>query len=162
MIGNDIVDLKLAKTESNWQRKGFLNKIFTENEQIIIQNSNNQENMVWNLWSRKEAGYKIYNRQTEIRSFNPIQFECVDIDSKIGLVVFKNKRYFTKTKISKKFIHTIAVLNISDFKMIKILKKPIQIIKKDNIPFYFNDKLNALFPLSKSHHGNFEKIVAFK
>ena len=32
MIGNDIVDLDLARTQSNWQRKGFLDKIFTKKE----------------------------------------------------------------------------------------------------------------------------------
>ena len=31
-IGNDIIDLKLAKTQSNWQRKGFLEKQFTQKE----------------------------------------------------------------------------------------------------------------------------------
>ena len=36
MIGNDIVDLKLAKNQSNWQRKGFLEKQFTEEEQKTI------------------------------------------------------------------------------------------------------------------------------
>ena len=36
MIGNDIIDLDVAKTESNWKRKGFLDKIFTANEQFQI------------------------------------------------------------------------------------------------------------------------------
>ena len=36
MIGNDIIDLSLAETESNWQRKGFLEKQFTAKEQAII------------------------------------------------------------------------------------------------------------------------------
>ena len=160
MIGNDIVDLQLAKRESNWRRKGFLDKIFTENEQIIIQNSSNQGIMVWNLWSRKEAAYKIYNRQTGIRSFNPIQFECFNVGLEIGNVVSKNKLYFTKTKVSKHFIHTISVLKESDFGRIKILKKSIEIIKEKKIPFYFNEKQNTLFPISKSHHGSFEKIVS--
>ena len=34
MIGNDIVDLNLAKTQSNWQRKGFLERQFTKKEQF--------------------------------------------------------------------------------------------------------------------------------
>ena len=51
MIGNDIVDLQLAKTESNWQRKGFLDKIFTINEQLIIKNSKNPEITIWNLFN---------------------------------------------------------------------------------------------------------------
>jgi phosphopantetheinyl transferase (holo-ACP synthase) len=62
MIGNDIVDLSLAPKESNWKRKGFLDKIFTKNEQLRIIKSDNPENMVWNLWTRKEAAYKIFNR----------------------------------------------------------------------------------------------------
>jgi hypothetical protein len=33
MIGNDVVDLALAQKESNWKRKGFLNKLFTSVEQ---------------------------------------------------------------------------------------------------------------------------------
>ena len=160
MIGNDVVDLASAKTESNWQRKGFLNKIFTENEQIIIQNYSNQEHMVWNLWSRKEAAYKIWNRQTGIRKYNPIQFECFDVELEIGFVVFEKEFYFTKTEVSKYFIHTISVLKKTDFKKIEILKKSTDIIKKNRIPFYFNEELNILFPISKSHHGNFEKNVS--
>ena len=160
MIGNDIVDLALAKTESNWQRKGFLNKIFTENEKILIQKSKNQELMVWNLWSRKEAAYKIWNRQTGIRKYNPVQFECFNVELEIGIVVFKKELYFTKTEVSKYFIHTISVLKKTDFKKIEILKKSTNIIKKNRIPFYFNIELNILFPISKSHHGNFEKIVS--
>ena len=36
MIGNDVIDLALAKIESNWQRSRFLAKIFTKKEQEII------------------------------------------------------------------------------------------------------------------------------
>ena len=49
MIGNDIVDLDLAQKKSNWRRKGFLNKIFTLQEQSLIHNDFNPERMVWNL-----------------------------------------------------------------------------------------------------------------
>ena len=48
MIGNDIVDLALAQKESNWKRKGFLDKIFTLQEQLFINLSENQEIEVWN------------------------------------------------------------------------------------------------------------------
>ena len=41
MIGNDIVDLQLAKKQSNWQRKGFLDKQFTVSEQEEIARSKN-------------------------------------------------------------------------------------------------------------------------
>jgi lactate dehydrogenase-like 2-hydroxyacid dehydrogenase len=35
-IGNDIVDLALARKESNWKRPGYLNKIFTTNNFSFI------------------------------------------------------------------------------------------------------------------------------
>ena len=41
MVGNDIVDLKRAALESNWQRKGFLNKVFTPSEKQYIQDAEN-------------------------------------------------------------------------------------------------------------------------
>ena len=55
MIGNDIIDLSLAKIESNWQRKGFLEKQFTAKEQQLILEAPNSFVMVWRLWSMKEA-----------------------------------------------------------------------------------------------------------
>ena len=30
MIGNDVIDLQQSRQESNWQRKGFLEKLFTQ------------------------------------------------------------------------------------------------------------------------------------
>ena len=41
MIGNDIIDLSAAKLESNWQRRGFLEKQFTKNEQRQILSAQN-------------------------------------------------------------------------------------------------------------------------
>ncbi|WP_310557486.1 4'-phosphopantetheinyl transferase superfamily protein [Flavobacterium sp.] len=156
MIGNDIIDLKLARKESNWQRKGFLNKIFTENEQILIQNSNNQEVTVWNLWSRKEAAYKIWNRETGIRKYNPIRFECFDFDSEIGEVKFDKIIFYTKTLITKNFIHTIAVANTDYFDTIKTLENSIGVKKKNELPYIFNFKEKII---SKSHHGHYQKII---
>jgi phosphopantetheinyl transferase (holo-ACP synthase) len=158
MIGNDVVDLVLSRIESNWQRKGFLNKIFTKNEQILIQNSENQEIAIWNLWSRKEAAYKIWNRETGIRKYNPVQFECFDLDSKIGKVQFKSTIYFTKTEVSPDFIHSIAVSKKQNFTRIKTLKNSITIEKQNGIPFYINDNQVIEF-ISKTHHGRFEIIV---
>jgi len=55
LIGNDIVDLQCARKESNWQRKGFLEKQFTDLEQEIIFRVENSFETVWRLWSMKEA-----------------------------------------------------------------------------------------------------------
>ena len=155
MIGNDIVDLALAKKESNWQRKGYLNKIFAPSEQLLISASENPEIMVWNLWSRKEAVYKIYNRQTGIRAYIPLKIVCSKADSEIGIVNCYGETYFTKTKITNQYVSTVAVLHKSDFDSILVLDNNTEIKKLDGIPFVAsNDKI-----VSISHHGNFKQIV---
>ncbi len=164
MIGNDIVDLALARKESNWKRNGFLDKIFTQNEQLLISNAENPEVMVWNLWSRKEAAYKIYNRKTQIRGYFPLQLECFDLDIidgiSFGKVVIKDLIYFTKTEITTQFIHTIAVKNVHDFDTIKTLETRKNIQKNNGIPNYFEKENSVLIPISISHHGRFEQIVS--
>jgi phosphopantetheinyl transferase (holo-ACP synthase) len=164
MIGNDIVDLALARKESNWKRKGFLDKIFTKNEQLLILNAKNPEVIVWNLWSRKEAAYKIYNRQTQIRGYFPLQLECFDLEIIDGIifgkVVIKEHVYFTKTAITTQFVHTIAVENVLDFFAIKTLENRKNIQKNNGIPSYFEKDNSASKPISISHHGRFEQIVS--
>lgn len=155
MIGNDIVDLALAKVESNWKRKRYLDKIFTVQEQYLIYNSDNSEIMVWNLWSRKEAAYKIFNRQTGIRAFNPIQFENFGVENNIGSVHAFNVIYFTKTEITTEYIHSVCVTNKSDFNALKVLFSAEEIIKINGLP---HDKV-TLKPASKSNHGRFERAI---
>ena len=46
MIGNDLVDLKVASVESNWKRPRFLDKVFTIEEQQLIMNSKNQHQFI--------------------------------------------------------------------------------------------------------------------
>ena len=161
MIGNDVVDLELAQLESNWKRKGFLSKIFTKKEQKYILNCDNQSIAVWNLWSRKEAAYKIWNRQTKIRSYNPIRFECFDMDSKIGKVKFETTIFYTKTEILNSCIHSTATAEESGLENIEILENSIIIEKENGIPFYTNKK-KEIIPVSKSNHGRFEKIIALQ
>ena len=162
MIGNDIVDLKLCRIESNWQRKGFLEKIYTERELILITDSKNQELTVWQLWSIKEAAYKISNRQNSQRVFNPKFFEVFLSGNNKGNVVCGNKIYFSKTCFKQNFLHSIVVEKILDFSAVHYLSDRKKIIKKNGLPF-FDDGTSILNPnVSISNHGNFEKIVILK
>jgi len=154
VIGNDIVDLALAQRESNWQRKGFLHKLFTANEQHLILNSNNPELMVWNFWSRKEACYKIYNRQSGQRVFNPIQFEC-----KADRVVFGDNIFYTQTEITPDYVYTIALTAKKNFGAIQHLENQNNIQKADGIPNWLNTENAIVFPASISHHGRFMRVV---
>lgn len=160
MIGNDIVDLALAKKDSNWRRRGFLDKIFTTTEQTLIKDTQDQDLMVWNLWSRKEAAYKIYNRETGIRAYIPIQLECIYENETTGTVNCNGNTYYTKTLISGDKIHTIAFTNKSCFKEIVYLKSCDLIVKKEGLPYYFDKERNTIRPISISHHGRFKAAIA--
>ena len=164
MIGNDIVDLALAKIQSNWRRKGFLDKIFTESEKKIILKSKNQEVEVWKLWSRKEAVYKIFNRLTQQNIFNPLQIECYHSSKickeKYGIIICKEKTYYTRTIINADYIYSEAVCNTDDFSKIKFILRPKNIIKKNGVPSYI-DKIDFIIkPISITHHGRFERIIS--
>jgi phosphopantetheinyl transferase (holo-ACP synthase) len=155
MIGNDIVDLALARKESNWKRNRFLDKIFTAKEQLLIADTENPEIMVWNLWSRKEAAYKIYNRETGIRGYFPLQLECSYENEISGSVSIKGNTYFTKTTISDAFIHTIAVVKKENFDAVKKLNSNLTISKTNGIPFIIDEQTKIAKPISISHHGRF-------
>ncbi len=157
MIGNDIVDLQLAKRQSNWQRKNFLEKIFTIEERRFILNSENPEIEVWKLWSRKEAAYKIYNRETGIRGYFPWKLECSIIenseDEKEEYVSIESKKYFTKTFVNQNFIYSIAVKSADLFYKIIHLNEEEKVAKINDLPFI----KNSLIPVSITHHGRFNR-----
>jgi len=161
MIGNDIVDLNLAKIESNWKRKGFLEKIFTEKEQKLIQFSENPEQMVWILWSGKESAYKIHNRATLVRSFIPLQLECeLDLSDQFtsGKVSCFGHDYFFKTEVEQDYIYTIAVTNPNHFQNIKEFGNDFKIIKKNGIPYLYESKSI----ISITHHGKFDRRISLE
>lgn len=163
MIGNDVIDILQSRQESNWQRKGFIEKIFTVDEQLLIFKATNPEIMVWTLWSMKEAAYKIYNRQTKIREYIPKKLVC-SIESQHhnivkGKVSCLGNMYHTKTMLLKNNIHTVAVSILDDLnKIIEIEKKSI-VKDKNGIPYLDTPLQNTLQNVSISHHGRFEKIV---
>ena len=176
MIGNDIIDLSLSKTASNWLREGFLEKQFTANEQQLILEASNSFIMVWKLWSMKESSYKIYVQKNAKRFFSPKKFECKLISKNEGVVSFQNHIYYTNTLINTLFIHTIAnskkdKKNYSEisspFNIEKNIKKKLEKLSgfssleirktktKNGVPnFYFKDKLLTK-SCSISHHGNY-------
>jgi len=108
MIGNDVVDLDLAARQSNWRRKGYLDKIFTPDEQHYILQAPNPDTVVWTLWTRKEAVYKIIRQQNGIRGFYPLRIATKDFEK--GTVRFDYQLFYTQTEVTATSIHTIALL----------------------------------------------------
>lgn len=167
MIGNDVVDLAAARIESNWKRKGFLQKVFTDAEQLIIRDAAQPDMMVWILWSMKESAYKIWNRMNGTRRFNPKSFECrihyYTENLLQGEVGFGNLIYHSESVFNKELVHTVCRspeyynkrLHIrftdrqEDFEKENAISRNLS-----GIPYRVNnDRVNDL--ISISHHGKF-------
>ena len=182
MIGNDIIDLILAQKESNWKRKGFLEKQFTEKEQLLIHIAKDSFKMVWLLWSMKEAAYKIWVQQNKERLFSPKKFECELLKPDQGSVHYKDQLYYTDSLINESFIHTVASLEkktkaysqIGSFNGIDHdIKKKLaemkgvlasEITQKKSIkgvPSYYHKNQILITSCSISHHGNYGAFSLF-
>lgn len=174
MIGNDIIDLSLAKTQSNWQRKGFLEKQFTLKEQKNIQESENPFEMVWRLWSMKESAYKIVVQQQQRRFFAPQKFECEIISETEGKVIFENQIFDTVTTTNRKYTYTS--INKSEYQkvwkeesinkeaMLFWVEKTLGIssakIKKNayGVPNIYNKARQISESCTITHHGDYSGI----
>lgn len=112
MIGNDIVDLHQADAESNWRRKGYLQKVFSTEEQQLIHSASNPCQMVWLLWSMKEAVYKIHSRKKNWEAFAPVKLICSEVvisgQCATGIVTCQRLKYYTQSSLCNDFIHTMA------------------------------------------------------
>jgi len=158
MIGNDVVDLSIATQQSNWRRKNYLDKVYTTLEQEFIRIAANPDEVVWSLWGRKEAVYKIIRQKGGKSGYYPKAIECLDDSSAKGKVRFEEAIFFTQTFIHDSLLQTVAVTKSSDFQFVKKVSTIDTIIKINEIPYLvLEDKRYAA---SKSHHGRFEQVVA--
>ncbi|WP_231427541.1 MULTISPECIES: 4'-phosphopantetheinyl transferase superfamily protein [Pedobacter] len=149
MVGNDIVDLNLAKIQSNWQRKGYLDKIFNSNEKLLVSSAEDPDVMVWLLWSMKEAAYKIHNRKTGIREYAPKKLACSMLqktDLTLGIVNIDEVMYFTKSSINSAYVHSISSFTPHQLDEIKI-----SIYELPNHPSNYRETK----PGCISHHGKY-------
>jgi phosphopantetheinyl transferase len=182
MIGNDIVDLQAAARESNWRRRGYLQKVFTLEEQQKIKTALEPDLLVWIFWSMKEAAYKAHQRKFDLkRTFSPSKYHCRisqrGENSALGKVSVEGNIYSTETCILKTRVHTIAKASAGIKTFSKIYSASANIkylileeisaswglpqsllrIEKDRngVPFLIvREQLTGL-PFSLSHHGNF-------
>ncbi|WP_397445004.1 4'-phosphopantetheinyl transferase superfamily protein [Polaribacter sp. R77954] len=180
MIGNDIVDLNLAKTQSNWQRKGFLEKQFTDYEQKLIKNSDNPFLKVWLFWSMKEAAYKCYTQEFQKRFYAPLKFSCKIINKSTGIVKIESKKYYIKTNLTGRYVYSVAqeyqskkmvshlfFVDKNENKTKKIKQKLLACfdqkvwLKKNGlgIPYLYQHNKKLPISISTTHHGNYGAFV---
>ncbi|CAN5215301.1 hypothetical protein BH23BAC2_BH23BAC2_11990 [soil metagenome] len=181
MIGNDIVDLKLASMESNPLRPGFLEKIFSVLELRSLDNSTKLITDIWLYWAMKEAAYKAHQRRFSLlRRFNPQKFIVTGIcpqtrDS--GKVIVDGYQYYCQNVITKEFIHSTATGGDIAANFETIFCPPREIrstlrerlaqvlsiksrelcLEKDNnfVPQIIHRGLGLPIPFSLSHHGSY-------
>ncbi len=175
MIGNDIVDLRLAAIQSDWRRSGWLQKIFTLQERERIITAIYPDQMVWKLWSMKEAVYKAHQRRFFLKpKYNPRDYVCLD-----DMVTIDSYVYHTQTEVSKNYIHTIAqAIPTRKFRsQISMTKQvaarsillsylytkgitDITFVKNEvNIPCIMRNNKKIDFQFSITHHGAFSAFV---
>lgn len=180
MIGNDVVDLELAKMQSNWQRKGFLEKQFSETEIKDIEKAQNPFELVWLFWSMKEAAYKSYVQTNNKRFFAPKKFNCSIAAKTKGFVQYLGQPFKIQYQITKEYIHSWVITEgvvqksfyIEDTKELSITTNQNllsnfskdTIIKKDEFGIPYLSKENQKLPvfISTAHHGNYGAYAILK
>lgn len=111
MIGNDIIDINYTRLTTDWTRRGFLEKVFTNSEQELIASAKCVFTTVWQLWSIKESAYKVHFRDAENRRLNPSRIHCTLIDPYLATAKIDNTIYFSTTNITDQYIYTFASLS---------------------------------------------------
>jgi phosphopantetheinyl transferase (holo-ACP synthase) len=157
-IGNDVVDFELTKKQTNWRRMGYLSKLFTDSEQSDINNSHNQDLAVWQLWSQKEAVYKIIRQLGASRGFYPKKIIGNLNNSDFQKVSFENQVFYCQTTIFEQHLHTIALVEKAHFSAVQNIVQKDKVFKIGEFP-YLQINENQNIPISISHHGKFEYCV---
>tara|TARA_R110002049_G_scaffold256629_1_gene432077 strand:+ start:6148 stop:6726 length:579 start_codon:yes stop_codon:yes gene_type:complete len=184
MVGNDIIDLNETRISTNWERPGFMKKVFTPTEQAIIHASADPFMAVWQLWSMKESAYKVFMQAGGKRFYNPKKFACQLVDSTNGEVRIGDLILKTTTLFHADYLFTSAVANhskaqshifqlkennqsfqsnfmhqqvIKDFTKRNTLQSDQLTIQKDTngVPFLQDKNGRVNTSLSITHHGNY-------
>ncbi|MDX1761501.1 MAG: 4'-phosphopantetheinyl transferase superfamily protein [Christiangramia sp.] len=180
MIGNDIIDLKIALAENKSANSRYLAKSFTEREISEIKNDIDPELKLWTFWAMKETAYKNHQRTYGLpRKLNPLGFECHLNDSgKKGIVKIDDQQYSVIVDISSDHINCYSVETRTFQKSYLCDADPKAAFLKD-ISSEFNLDASELsiskdefgmpslkigtalkkVPLSISHHGDFSALM---
>ncbi|MCX7816742.1 MAG: 4'-phosphopantetheinyl transferase superfamily protein [Syntrophales bacterium] len=117
-IGNDIVDLTEVANFGKSRSKRFLERVFTKEEQRLIEGSEWPDRILWLLWAAKEATYKVLVKMVPEVTFVPrnypierLQFEGYDAgySDVLGSVHHNGIRVPFLGEMSESFVHVCAI-----------------------------------------------------
>ncbi len=184
MIGNDIVDIKKARSEGSWKQARFIKKIFAESERPQIISTGSPFLNIWRMWSMKESVYKVIVQSGEERFLNPQKLICTFEDEKNGFVTYNGKNYATQTLRTSNYIYSShtkdaaqsevinEILHVKDpneqSKMTRLalfqrvanmLEYPLKKLSvqknKQGVPKLYHSNEPLSLQFSLTHHGNY-------
>jgi phosphopantetheinyl transferase (holo-ACP synthase) len=117
-LGNDVVATNLSRSIDKHLDTRFLNKVFTNTEQNIINAATNPNIILWAMWAGKEAAFKALKKIYPNLIFSPKKFQIdiypdVDVRDEItcigtithGKHILAGKWEFNP---NKHFVHCVA------------------------------------------------------
>jgi len=182
VIGNDIVDLTIARNSSLRTREyRFLNKIFSKEEIKII---DKDKVGAWAIWAMKEAVYKAHHRRFNLpRYFDPkaitVHINKVSDNLISAGATYRDHKYWGWGQVTSDYVHFTAIsfpqeqvynskiysdtsINVKTQFKIAVSSKlglefhKLDIVKDKNfIPHLRYEKVDLNLPFSISHHGKF-------
>ena len=160
MIGNDIISLSSLPNYDENRRHRYARKIMVESEYEAWQQSGASEIDLFKYWALKESAYKIWNRETRERVFNPKWFEVGDLGNGEEVVVQgPEKAYSGMVKVKDDYIYALLLESNHAMESKSLIygigmTDPFlkEINKRQGLPFI--KMKNRLVPVSVSHCGN--------
>jgi len=171
VIGNDIIDWSIARTQHQKLRQRCLEKLFNPPEIDAIKHSKHPLRTYWVLWSVKESAYKAWQRETNAHPiYNPKAFHIngysKSLNQMVSTIRIEAFSINVKTELNADYIYSycdgIAVLN-AVFTLIEWNRYKIQLLGQgwemgkieNNIPVITRDENTIKIPVSISHDGKY-------
>lgn len=127
-VGNDVVDLGIARGLRKSEDLRFIKRIFTKSEKEAIFASNDPEAALWIFWAAKEAAFKLLSKKIGPLVFSHKKFEISfadsieDTDSK-GKAAYLNEEIFLLLQRNADYIHVLATEDLRGNVPFKILNR---------------------------------------
>jgi phosphopantetheinyl transferase (holo-ACP synthase) len=126
-LGNDIVNISIERSKFKHLEQKFMHRVFTTNEQLMIQKSTNPIVTTWMIWAGKEAAFKACQKTNLNLIFSHRKFEIIfDIETFnlqfllntanttyqfSGTIKHQDNNLNATWLISEHLIHCIAILD---------------------------------------------------
>lgn len=176
MIGNDVVDLKLAHLHSKWNKDSFQEKVLHPRELEKFKDKALNFQQFWKIWSCKETAYKAHQREFKLKpSINPSQFYVNEINETQSEVKVNQSIYKVESLIQENYIYTftqtIDYFSIQNFKVDKPGHQYAYNLNRNHFNSIIEKDGNGIpdlkvnfkkYPVSITHHGNFLAFLVFK